>query len=33
MEKKKGMSYISGMAKNMQTRKLDEVIIYPYLME
>ena len=33
MDKKKGMSETSKMAKNMHERKIEEVIVYPYLME
>lgn len=33
MDKKKGMGESSKLAKNMQDRKIEEVIVYPYLME
>lgn len=33
MDKKKGMGETSKIAKNLQERKIAEVIVYPYLME
>jgi len=33
MDKKKGMGETSKIAKNLQERKISEVIVYPYLME
>jgi len=33
LEKKQGMNYCSNLAKNLHTRKLEEVLIYPYFME
>lgn len=31
-EKKQGMSFCSGLAKTMHSRKIDELLIYPYFM-
>jgi secreted Zn-dependent insulinase-like peptidase len=33
LEKKQGMIYVSNLAKNLQKRKIEEIFIYPYLME
>jgi hypothetical protein len=33
MDKKQGMNFCSGMAKNLHKRKVEEIYIYPYLME
>jgi insulysin len=33
MEKKKGMMHTARMAKYMHQRKIEELIVYPYLME
>ena len=32
MEKNKGMMHTAKLAKNMQKRKIQELIVYPYLM-
>lgn len=33
LEKKQGMSWTSGLAKKMQNKKVEEVLVYPYYMK
>lgn len=32
-EKKQGMNFCSGVVRNLHRRKVEEVFVYPYLME
>jgi len=33
MEKRQGISFVSGIAKRMHTKSAEEILYYPYLME
>lgn len=33
MEKRQGMGYTSGLAKQMQNKNVEEVLVYPYYMK
>jgi secreted Zn-dependent insulinase-like peptidase len=33
LEKKQGMNYCSSIAKNLHKKNLEEILVFPYLME